>query len=219
MTDLTRIAAAAAPAGLGVVGTCATVESDGLPGQIRTLVLLGPAGPEMWAAFSASPEAADGETHPMDRWSRRVIGTLAGQLGAVAFFPFGGPPWHPFQNWAARAEGAVASPVAMQATPKRGLWASYRGALGFRQLLEAPRQGGSGPCAACHAPCTGACPVDAFRDGTYDVPRCVAHVRGPEGVACRAGCLVRRACPVGVALELPEAQRRFHMAAFLAAQP
>ena len=152
----------------------------------------------------------------MDRWSARVIGALADRLDATAFFPFGGPPWAPFQRWAAAAEGAVVSPVAMQASPTRGLWASYRGALGFTRAFEVPRPGAS-PCLDCPAPCLTACPVDAFAGGSYDTKACVAHVDGP-GVDCRDGCLVRRSCPAGAALDLPVAQRRFHMAAFLAAQ-
>ena len=37
------------------------------------IVLAGMAGRDGWSAFAASPEAADGADHPLDRWSRRVI--------------------------------------------------------------------------------------------------------------------------------------------------
>ena len=78
-------------------------ERDGELAGLRTLVLAGMAGREGWAAFAQSPEAADGLDHPLDRWSRRVIETVARELGAKAFFPFGGPPFWPFQQWARRA--------------------------------------------------------------------------------------------------------------------
>ena len=41
--------------------------------SVRAIVLAGMAGRDGWSAFAASPEAADGADHPLDRWSRRVI--------------------------------------------------------------------------------------------------------------------------------------------------
>jgi hypothetical protein len=203
--------------GLDVVGAFHPGPDDGVPGQVGTLALLGPSGGAMWAAFRASVEAGDGRADPLDRWSRRVIDGLAARLGAVAFYPFGGPPWHPFQRWAARGEGAVASPVAMQASPTRGLWASYRGALGFAGRLALAPPAAPSPCLDCPAPCLTACPVSALAGGAYDVAACVAHVTSPAGTACRKGCLVRAACPAGAGMDLSAGQRTFHMAAFLAA--
>ena len=203
--------------GIGVVGAFHPDAEDAAPSGIGTLILLGPAGPEMWQAFRASPEYGDGSPHPMDRWSARVIGSLAAELGAQAFFPFGGPPWQPFQKWAVTGEGAVSSPVSMQATTGRGLWTSYRGALGFRKVFELPYTTNQSPCLDCSAPCLKACPVDAFSDGMYNVPRCVEHLKQEPRVACREGCLVRAACPYGAAVNLPVKQRTFHIDAFLRA--
>jgi hypothetical protein len=106
----------------------------------------------------------------------------------------------------------------MQVSPARGLWMSYRGALGFAGQLTLPPRPSATPCEGCPAPCLTACPVDAFAGGAYDVPRCVAHVASAAGAACRTGCLVRDACPAGAGVCLPLEQRGFHMAAFLAAQ-
>jgi hypothetical protein len=148
-----------------------------------------------------------------------VIGTLAADLGADALYPFGGPPYQPFQRWAARGEGAVASPVAMQVTHGRGLWTSYRGALGFREPIALARRDLANPCLGCPAPCLTACPVDAFAGGTYDVPRCVAHITSTAGAACReGGCLVRHACPAGRDATPPAEQCLFHMDAFIRAR-
>lgn len=215
---MTEIAAAVGATGLGVVGWFHPGPQDGAPDGAGTLVLLGPSDGAMWALFRASGEYRDGPPDPLDRWSRRIIDGLAARLGAAALYPFGGPPWHPFQRWAALGEGAVKSPVAMQASPARGLWMSYRGALAFAERLRLPPRPMADPCEGCPAPCTTACPVDALAGGSYDVPRCVSHVTGPAGAACRRGCLVRAACPAGAATTLPVEQCAFHMAAFLAAQ-
>jgi len=210
---------AAAAGGLAVVGAFHTQAGDGAPEGVGAICLLGARHDRMWNVFSCSPEVSDGRPDPLDRWSRRVIGTLAADLDAVALFPFGEPPYQPFQRWAARGEGAVASPVAMQVTPARGLWASYRGALGFREPIALAGGDAADPCPACPAPCLTACPVDAFAGGAYDVPRCVAHITSPAGAACReGGCLVRHACPAGRDATPPAEQCRFHMDAFIRAR-
>ena len=103
----------------------------------------------------------------------------------------------------------------MQVTRTRGLWASYRGALGFRAHLELGEPPGASPCIGCNAPCVTACPVNALGAGAYDVPACVAHLKSGDDSACLDGCLVRKSCPYGAQLHLPEDQRRFHIAAFL----
>ena len=214
-----RVNRAAGEEGLAVAGAIQVEAGGGAPEGIETICLLGADRDRMWAVFAASPEAADGGPHPLDRWSRRVIERLADKLGAVALFPFGGPPYQPFQRWAARGEAAIASPVAMQVTGGRGLWTSYRGALGFREPVAVAEQGRENPCLGCPAPCLTACPVDAFASGSYDVPRCVAHITSPHGAACReGGCLVRHACPAGRDAAPPAEQCRFHMDAFIHAR-
>jgi hypothetical protein len=214
-----RIDRALAPHGLAAVGAFHPGPEDGAPDGVATLVLVGARGDALWRVFPASPEYADGAADPLDRWSRRVLDAVAAGLGARAFYPFGGPPWQPFQRWAARGEGAHASPVGMQVSAGRGLWISYRGALGFAGRLETAPPERRNPCGGCPAPCATACPVDAFAGGRYDVPRCVAHITAPEGAECRRrGCLARRACPPGAAAAPPEAQCGFHMDAFIRAR-
>lgn len=204
------------PAGLTVVGGFHPETGDGVPSGFETLLLIGPDGQGLWPVFSAAPEAADGRAHPLDRYSRRVIDKVAASLGGRGLYPFEGPPWHPFVHWAARGEGSRPSPVKMPVSPTRGLWAAYRGALALPGRIDLAPVPDADPCLDCPAPCLDACPVDAFAGARYDVAACVAHAGGPDGAPCRAGCLVRRACPVGAA-PLPD-QRRFHMAAFLSSQ-
>lgn len=219
MTGLSEIAAAAARSGLAAVGAFHPRPDDDAPDGLATICLLGADGGRLWRAFAASPEHADGLPDPLDRWSARVIGALADQLDAVALFPFGGPPYQPFQHWAARGEGALPSPVGMQVTSDRGLWTSYRGALGFAEHPAIPEPARTNPCTGCPAPCLSACPVNAFARGSYDVPRCVAHITSPAGADCRTGgCLVRHACPAGAGATPPRDQNAFHMEAFIRAR-
>ena len=184
--------------------------------EALSIALIGADGNRMWNIFSRSAETLDGRPNPLDRWSVRAISSVAKALGARALFPFGGPPWRPFGDWAREGEGARASPVAMQVSPMRGLWMSYRGALGFRGRGKIRRPAGDDPCLECPAPCLSACPVNAFSGGDYNVSECTRHLNAPAGEVCLSGCLVRMACPVGKAP--PLAQRRFHMRAFLAAR-
>lgn len=216
---MARLTTALAPHGLAPVGAFHPGEGDGVPEGIATLVLIGARGADLWQAFTASPEFADGAPDPLDRWSRRVIEGVAAPLGARALFPFGGPPYLPFQRWAVRGEDAQPSPVAMLVSPTRGLWLSYRGALGLAERLDLPAATAEAPCPACPGPCLTACPVEAFAGGTYNVERCVTHITSTAGRTCRdVGCLVRRACPAGRAAAPPRAQCAFHMDAFMRAR-
>ena len=73
---------------------------------------------------------------------------------------------------------------------------------------------GTCPCDTCPAPCLTACPVGALGPQPYDVPKCKAFLDTGAGSGCmEAGCLVRRACPVGHSSRQP-AQLAFHMKAF-----
>jgi len=181
-----------------------------------TLVLLGPA-PDFWTYFQRSPEAQDAGPDPIDRWSKRVISTMANELGAEAFFPFGGPPYAPFLSWATASGRAWSSPVGMLVHDEAGLMISYRGALLFRERTElSPKH--PTPCQDCAAePCVSACPVGALaRDQSYNVEACKAYLRSPEGKDCLTkGCLVRRACPVSMSFDRDAAQSGYHMKVFL----
>lgn len=185
--------------------------SGAMPG---TVVLAGMTGACGWDAFRASAEFGS-RPDPLDRWSRRVLGELAGVLGAEALFPFGGPPFLPFLRWARRAEPVHPSPMGPLIHPDHGLWHAYRGALAFAERFELPpRQDRPRPCDTCaDRPCLATCPVHAFSPAGYDVPACVGFLDGPRGNGClTAGCLARRACPVGQPYA-PE-QMQFHMEAF-----
>jgi epoxyqueuosine reductase len=182
-----------------------------------TIVLLGPNEPGFWATFSSSPEYLDNTSDPLDRWSKRVIATLAQHWGGVAVFPSDGPPYPPFMRWALASGQAWQSPVGMLVHARAGLMVSYRGAVRLRRklTLEEPAQN---PCDTCIAkPCLKACPVAALNESQlYDVPKCKSHISSVQGQNClTGGCLTRRACPKSERYgRLPE-QSAFHMRSFL----
>jgi ferredoxin len=208
--------------GLFVRGAFHPREDDRTPFPAGTIVLIGNVGPTMWQAFRTRlPEGERaGLADPLDSWVRGAIEDAAARLGAEAVFPFDGPPFHPFQRWAVRAEPVYPSPLGIMIHPEYGLWHAYRGALALREVLPLPsREKAPSPCETCRdEPCLAACPVGAFRAEGYDVPACIARLRSPSGRACLArGCKARRACPIGRAWRYEPPQAEFHMHGFLAA--
>lgn len=207
-----EIARAAAAHGLAAAGMH--------PDEGGTVILLAYDGPAMWTAFAAAPEAEDGAPDPLDRWSARVTGALAARFGARPVAP-DDRPYPPILAWAMAAEPVWPSPLGMLVHARRGLWVSYRGALVFETRLALPaREVAAKPCDACAGkPCLSACPVGAFTGAGYDVPACVGWLDRPGGADClAAGCLARRACPVGRDFAHSPAQARHHMTAFLRAR-
>jgi hypothetical protein len=186
------------------------------PGRpARTLLLVGNVGPAMYRHFFAAEGAP---ANALDTWTRDRIGPIAAGFGARAVFPFDGPPHHPFQRWAKRAEGLKSSPLGILIHPEFGLWHAYRAALLFDQALDLP-QGPRHlhPCDDCvERPCLSTCPVTAVTPAGYDSVRCATHAASDAGEECRdRGCIARRACPVGREHAYPARAMQFHMAAFL----
>jgi len=219
MTTIESVFSAIEAGGLAARGAFRLSEGErtGALADVRTIALIGVVGRRGWEAFAASPEARDGGADPLDRFSRRVIEGLSAALGATALFPFGGPPYRPFQRWAQRAEPVHPSPLGLMIHPRYGLWHSYRGALGFREAFDVPAvERRPSPCEGCsERPCLSTCPVGAFAAAGYDVGGCVRRLRDPAGAACmERGCLARRACPVGAAHAHEPDQASFAMRAF-----
>ena len=221
--ELETVLTAVSRTGLVPRGALALEEKERLGdlAGVRTIVLAGFVGRRGSDAFAASAEAGDGADDPLDRWSRRVIEGLARDLGAAALFPFGGPPFWPFQQWARRAEPVHPSPIGILIHPRYGLWHSYRGALGFSEALDVPELAAApSPCESCEGrPCLSACPVGAFSAAGYDVGACARHLDDAAAADCMGfGCRARRACPVGAEHVYGEEQAGFTMRAFLRAR-
>ena len=201
----------AAPHHLAVLGGFTCQDDPGLPAGTRSLLLLGPAEPGYWAHVTAQPEW--GAPDPIDRWSRRVIGRMACDLGAKALFPFGGPPYHPFYQWELRTGRVWDSPVRLLVQAEQGLMVSFRGALALKEVVEVPRA--VRPCDSCAQPCVTACPAGALGAQGYDVPACHAFLGQPDGADCmNSGCAVRRACPLSLAYARLPKHSAYHMGQF-----
>ncbi|MBU1432892.1 ferredoxin [Myxococcota bacterium] len=180
--------------------------------------VVGNAGPALWAAFSAAPEAHDGAPDPLDRYTRRALEAVAAAHHALARCAFE-PPYPPILRVAAQASAARQSPLGLLVDPEFGLWHAYRGILIWAEGAPAAPPisqvdpATPHPCAGCHRPCLRACPVGAFTDPGFAAERCRAHLRGLGGRACReGGCLARHACPLGS--PYAPAQAAHHMRAF-----
>jgi len=196
---------------LEILGNFKTNQTDTDLTEIKTLILIGPSEPRFWKLFCTSKEYLDSKADPLDRWSKRIITKISKQINAEAFFPFGEKIW-PFVSWATRCQGINTSPVKLLVHHKKGLFLSFRGALGVKETLKDKRK--IDVCDNCSKPCLTACPVNALGKNGYDVNKCKTHVVSDFGEKCQSGCLVRTSCPIGSNLRLPE-QSYFHMKSFL----
>jgi hypothetical protein len=216
--------------GLQVRGAWQPTASDGLPqlagGGIAAVVwMVGGVGSGLWPAFAASSYFSDGLPDPMDRWSRAIGQKLAQRWAGLALFPFDGPPYWPFQQWASRAEILHSSPLMLRLHPEYGLWHAYRFALALPAVspADAPAftsagkpSAGMDVCLNCAGqPCLRACPVNAFDAKGYQLDACASHLHKPAGQNCvQMGCMARRACPVGTDYAYVPEHAAFHMRAF-----
>lgn len=186
----------------------------------RSVVIIGNVGGAMWSKFTA--ERTPGP-HPLDRWTRDVLGQVAADLGATFVHP-SDEPFHPFQQWAQRADDVWQSPIGLLIHREHGLWHAYRGAFLFADHVDGLPVVGTvdSPCVTCaDQPCLSTCPVDAFgadESGalTYDAAACRVHVASSTEPRCGSlGCAARGACPVNSSGLYGAEQMEFHMAAFV----
>lgn len=128
--DYAQVDRAIEAAGMVARGGFHPAPEDGVPElgpgrPARTVILAGDVGGRMWPAFAAA-RANLAAADPLDAWTRAVLADVAERCGAVALFPFGGPPYLPFQRWARRAEPVAPSPIGILIHPDWGLWHAYR---------------------------------------------------------------------------------------------
>lgn len=200
---------------LSVFGVLDCTNDAAIPDGAKSLVLLGPGEPGFWAHVTREPEFRDGLPDPLDRWSTRVITALASDWGGQPIFPFGGPPFAPFQRWAVESGRAWPSPVGFLVHDVAGLWVSFRGAIALPDAIEI-QPATAKPCDSCaDKPCLTACPVGALTDAGYDLPKCHTYLDGPGANTCMtSGCAVRSSCPAGADYGRMPAQSAFHMRHF-----
>ena len=141
MIRLDEIQRLAQQHGLVVRGGFVVDEADNVPCieygvAALTLVLFGNAGSSLWACFSDSNEYADGLPDPLNRWSKRIGQQMAAQLSGQALFPFDSMPYHPFIDWAKKAESLRCSKLGMLIHPRYGLWHAYRFAIALPDVIS-----------------------------------------------------------------------------------
>lgn len=203
-----------APHGLAISGAFHPDVND--ISNAKTLILLSPST-TFWNTFKTSTEYTDNTPNPIDRWSTRVISDIAIQLNARPQFPFGGPPYAPFLDWAKQSGRAYSSPLGMLVHDTHGMMISYRGALAFDHKITLPAPQSASPCLVCTTkPCLSACPVNAITpEHGYDVATCHAHLDTAQGETCMTqACHIRTSCPVSVAVKRETAHNLLHMRAF-----
>jgi hypothetical protein len=215
--SFTRIEAALAPHGLIPRGSLRLDPSEASALNAKSLVLIGHAGSSIWPHFEKWRQTQSHDLkNPLDAWSEQVISPIAAKLRSRAIFPFQ-KPFHPFQQWAMRAEGLKPSPLGILIHPVYGLWHAYRGAIAFEdEILIQEIEKENDPCDLCIGkPCLSACPVRAFSGQGYDVKGCRTHLSTEAGNECNSGgCMARLACPVGREYVYAPEQMQFHMRAF-----
>lgn len=211
---LDEITKTIAPHGLVISGALHPDAND--ISNAKTLILLSPRE-TFWDIFKNAPENTDNTPNPIDRWSKRIISDIATHLNARAQFPFGGPPYAPFLEWAKQSGRAFSSPLGMLVHDTYGMMISYRGALAFDHKIALPAPPSASPCETCTAkPCLSACPVNAITpERGYDVATCHAHLDTSQGETCMTqACRIRTSCPVSVAVKRETAHNMLHMRAF-----
>jgi len=185
----------------------------------QTIVLIGNVGSDIWDPFSQDIENRV-EPDPLDHWTKVHLSKIADILNVDVIFPFEGPDYAPFQQWAMRADCVYPSPIGPLIHPEYGLWHAYRGAFIFNSTLDdlPKRSNEASPCDRCiDKPCLSSCPASVFEKGNYDVPLCIAYLQADREEKClNLGCLARRACPVGTQYQYIPAHSSFHMRRFLA---
>ena len=208
--------------GLVACGGFAVSDQDNVPDigadAAQSLILFGNAGSSLWDCFSASDEYLDGTPEPLDRWSERIGHEIATHFGGLALFPFGGPPYQPFLQWAKKSEDLHSSRLGMLIHPQYGLWHAWRFAVAFPTTPDGmvKVEADHDICARCpDQPCLSTCPVDAFTGQRYEVERCYRYLDGHPGNSClEQGCAARLACPEGVRFRYRPEHAKFHMQAF-----
>ena len=181
--------------------------------EVETMLMIGPKEPIFWEIFKKSKEYIDGKSNPLDRWSKRILKAIAKKQKSKAYFPFDKDKNWPFYSWALECEEINSSPVKLLVHNEKGLFISFRGALGLSYKIDSATNAKS-VCMDCSRPCEKSCPVDALNSEGYDVKRCIDYISTSSGKDCLSGCLVRRSCPYGSSLQPPD-QSAFHMNSFL----
>jgi len=195
--------------------------------DLRSLVMVGVAGSSFWPEFQSSSEYRSylqGKVDPLDRWSKRIGDLSAKTCLGQAVYPFEGPPYYPFIQWAQRCETLHSSKMGFSIHPEYGLWHAFRFALllpdSYEELDVKNQNDNKNPCITCaDSPCLNSCPVSAYTEAGFDPDVCFTYLQHNENGKCRTkGCIARRSCPEGANFRYEPKHAEFHMTAFYQSQ-
>ncbi len=183
-------------------------ECTGPAQRYRQLVLIGNAGPRLWASVkAAAPAAAD----PIDEFSiRSVAQWFAAHFGDLPHHRlYPGEALVDLQGLGELAGWHHPTPFKVGIQQRWGTWFAYRVAL-LADTALAPTEArrGASPCDTCRdTPCIPACPAGAMAGGEFSLASCIAYRRQPAS-RCAATCVARLSCPVGAEHRYAEEQIR-----------
>lgn len=184
--------------------------------QPGALAMIGNVGSSLWPFFDAARRENPDLT--LDHWTEGVISKIASDFGVEAVYPFEGPPFHPFIQWAKRTGSIFSSPIGLSIHPDYGLWLAFRAALLIDHPLAISPADATHPCESCEGrPCLSTCPAGAFTEPGYDFDTCLNHVASPVNACRDEGCLARLACPIGENHRYRKPHAAFHMSQLLKA--
>lgn len=188
----------------------------GRKNQPAAIMMIGNVGSVIWSYYDTARQFNPGLT--LDQWTENTVSETATEFGLDAVYPFKGPPYFPFIQWAKRTGTLFSSPIGLTIHPVYGLWIAFRAALLFDYPIKEPKAEIRSPCDDCIGrPCLSACPVGAFTKEGYDFETCLNHVASPDNGCRQEGCLARIACPIGQQHRYRKTHANFHMQQLLQA--
>lgn len=186
------------------------------PARYRQLILIGNAGPALWASVQA---AGQGGPDPIDDFSiacvERWFLDRCGDAARRRLYPGDAPI--DLQALGRLAGWHHDSPLMLGILPRWGTWFGYRVALlADSALPPTPPLQATSPCQGCRErPCVAGCPASAVGE-RFSLQRCIDYRQAPAS-RCAGTCLARLSCPVGADQRYPEEQIAHSYAISLAA--
>ena len=182
------------------------------PAHYRQLLLLGHAGPQLWAHMTASSYAGP---NPIDAYTLAAVDRILGDFLLPAsdyqvLYPCqaDASTQIDLQQLGTLAGWHFPAPFMLGIDAEFGPWWAYRALLlTASDFAPSPRVDRTHPCSGCAAPCVSACPAGACHaDGSaFALNDCLRQRLRPHSV-CAENCPARQACPLGSQYRYPDAQ-------------